>query len=154
MKNWKQPLHMPSTLFRDFYWVSLVIWRRALHNWSGQDVVRCPHFIPSKRANTSSTLMPRIKLHIPFRLPLHPPQKQTSLIQPSSTERSMWVLQVPCVLYRIFMKGMGYWLILPPPVSCWCTQSAHRRTLPGVRSSYRLSHVARELRLSSHWEYR
>ena len=78
-----------------FYaWISL----KALHNWSGQDVHRFPHLIPSRRAITSSTFIPFTNREIPWRLPLHPPQKNTCLMIPSSTSNSIWLLQVPWVL--------------------------------------------------------
>ena len=71
---------------------------KALQSWSGQDVTRFPHRIPSNLAMASSTLIPLTNRLIPWRFPLHPPQKNTCWMIPFSTSNSMWLLQVPCVL--------------------------------------------------------
>ena len=107
------------------------IWRKALQSWSGHEVGRFPHRMPSNFSMTSSIFIPFTNARMPCRLPLHPPQKKTSLITPSSTSSSMWLLQVPCVLYTNFLTI----ILRLQPVSCWCKRSEHRRILRGVPPS-------------------
>jgi hypothetical protein len=52
------PLRVTSFFF---YFIS----RNALHNWSGQEVERFPHFTPSNFDITSSTFIPFTKRLMP-----------------------------------------------------------------------------------------
>jgi len=66
------------------YLLSSIACLNACANWSGHDVLRMPHRIPSSRFMTSSAFCPRTSDEIPCVLPLQPPIKATSLMMPLS----------------------------------------------------------------------
>ena len=72
---------------------------KAFANWSGQDVGRGPHLIPSNKEITSLTGLSLHKIATPWVFPGQPPTNLTDLIIPSSTSKIISLEHVPAVLY-------------------------------------------------------
>lgn len=89
----------------------------ALANWSGHDVPFPRQSMPSSRAITSRTCMPRTSAAMPCVFPWQPPVKATLRIVSWSISMSICREQVPeqmCVIFRV-IRSCVFGLFFPEP---------------------------------------
>ena len=97
------PYENTRTSFLVYY--SAIACFKACANWSGQDVGRGPHWIPSKRLIASLTSIPSINAATPWVFPEHPLVNTTFLTLPSMISKSICFEHTPFWMY---------WMIVPP----------------------------------------
>ena len=89
---------MPFPCYDSFFCASRAA-KHAWASWSPQEVGLNPQVMPFNFSSTSSTVNPSTKEEIAFKLPLHPLVKVTCFQTFPSKSKSIWVEQVPLVLY-------------------------------------------------------